>query len=231
MKSTLLNNVKTYSFNSKDELMELVAKEKKMLVAINAHKILHATDQTREIINNNIGYPDGAGAVLALKKKNAPSIKIPGCEIWLDLIQKYQNSKTFYLVGGKEEVIQKVICQLKIDYPTIKIKGFRNGYLDSNTEKILISDIQNTKPDIVFVAMGSPKQELLMQQLQKVNPAIYQGLGGSFDVYTNSVKRAPKIWVDLQLEWLYRWIKEPRLRTKRNLDLFKFYYKLRRNKI
>jgi UDP-N-acetyl-D-mannosaminouronate:lipid I N-acetyl-D-mannosaminouronosyltransferase len=69
-----------------------------------------------------------------------------------------------------------------------------------------------------------------MQEMQKLHPqAIYQGLGGSFDVYTGNVKRAPKLWVNLGLEWAYRWIREPKIRTKRNLLLFEFLLKLKTN--
>ncbi|WP_281612516.1 WecB/TagA/CpsF family glycosyltransferase [Flammeovirga sp. SubArs3] len=218
-----INDVKTYAFESRDQLLEIIDKEKKMLVAINAHKILNATDQTRDIINNNIGYADGVGAVMALKQKGLNSIKIPGCEIWLDLIAKYETSKTFYFVGGKDEVINKVIEQLKEDYPQINIVGYRNGYLKEGDEERLLADIEEKKPDVVFVAQGSPRQELLMMKMQEVHKAIYQGLGGSFDVYTGTVERAPEIWVNMKMEWLYRWIKEPQLRTRRNLELFKFF--------
>ena len=85
----------------------------------------------------------------------------------------------------------------------------------------MITDIKLKKPDIVFVAMGSPKQELLMEEMQEVHPAIYQGLGGSFDVYTGNVKRAPSWWVDHNLEWAYRLIKEP-ARIKRQIHLIRF---------
>ena len=74
---------------------------------------------------------------------------------------------------------------------------------------------------VVFVAMGSPKQELLMEEISMKHPAIYQGLGGSFDVYTGNVKRAPKWWVDHNLEWAYRLVKEPS-RIKRQIHLVRF---------
>ena len=73
----------------------------------------------------------------------------------------------------------------------------------------LIQDIKTLKPDVVFVAMGSPKQELLMEEMQKLHQATYQGLGGSFDVYTGHVERAPQWWVKSNLEWAYRLIKQP----------------------
>jgi len=204
--------------------LSFVNSHKGILVAINAEKILHATEQTRSIINRNIGYCDGFGAVMALHKKGYRDvIKIPGCELWLRIIaMTYQEKKTYYLVGGKQEVIDQTVSKLKVDFPGIQIVNYRNGYIKTDEERLaLITDIKLKKPDIVFVAMGSPKQELLMEEMQEVHPAIYQGLGGSFDVYTGNVKRAPKWWVDHNLEWAYRLIKEP-VRIKRQIHLIRF---------
>ena len=78
--------------------------------------------------------------------------------------------------------------------------------------------------------MGSPKQELLMEQIQKAHPALYQGLGGSFDVYTGNIQRAPKWWIKNNLEWAYRLVKQP-TRIKRQLIYIKFYIYLKLNKL
>ena len=85
----------------------------------------------------------------------------------------------------------------------------------------LIKDITEKRPDVVFVAMGSPKQELLMEEIQHRHKAIFQGLGGSFDVYTGHVERAPKWWVNHNLEFAYRLLKEPK-RIKRQIHLIKY---------
>lgn len=228
-----LNGVKVHPFTSHDELLAYVSQKKGILVAINAEKILHATEQTRSIINRNIGYCDGIGAVMALKKKGYNDvIKIPGCELWLKIISMtYQQGKSFYLVGGKQEVIEQTIEKLKVDFPGIQIANFRNGYIKTEEEKqALIDDIATKKPDVVFVAMGSPKQELLMEEISQRHPAIYQGLGGSFDVYTGNVKRAPKWWVDHNLEWAYRLVKEPS-RIKRQIHLVRFLALVKLGKI
>ena len=228
-----LNGVKVHPFTSHDELLAYVSQKKGILVAINAEKILHATEQTRSIINRNIGYCDGIGAVMALKKRGYNDvIKIPGCELWLKIISMtYQQGKSFYLVGGKQEVIEETTKKLKVDFPGIQIANFRNGYIKTGEEKqALIDDIATKKPDVVFVAMGSPKQELLMEEISQRHPAIYQGLGGSFDVYTGNVKRAPKWWVDHNLEWAYRLVKEPS-RIKRQIHLVRFLALVKLGKI
>ena len=227
MESMLLNGVKTYAPQSRDELITFAMANKSILVAVNAEKILHATESTRAIIGRNVGYPDGTGAVWALQKKGYHNtVKIPGCELWLDIVKNYHNSKTFYIVGGRQEVIEATIAQLQEEFKGIQIVNFRNGYIKTATEqKELIKDIVLKKPDIVFVAMGSPKQELLMEEIQKQHAALYQGLGGSFDVYIGAVKRAPKWWVKNNLEWAYRLINQP-TRIKRQIHLVRFFIRL-----
>ena len=170
---------------------------------------------------------------MALKKKGYKNAaKIPGCELWLKITAAlYDNNKTFYLVGSTQEVIEQTISKLKQEYPGIRFANYRNGYIKSEEEKAaLLADIQSKKPDVVFVAMGSPKQELLMEEMFKVHPAIYQGLGGSFDVYTGQVKRAPKWWVDHNLEFAYRLIKQPS-RIKRQIHLIRFLILVKLGKI
>lgn len=228
MKKESFNGVELFPFTSDKQLLDYVDEHKGILVAINAEKILHATDQTRSIINRNIGYCDGAGAMRALHQRGyIDAIKIPGCELWLKIIGLSYLQKSFYLVGGKQQVIDETVEKLKKEFVGIQIAGYRNGYIKTEEEKVaLIADIAEKKPDVVFVAMGSPKQELLMEEMMQKHKAIYQGLGGSFDVYTGHVLRAPKWWVDHNLEWTYRLIKEPK-RIKRQIYLIKFEWWLR----
>lgn len=223
MNKVNIKGVELYPFTSREQIAEYVNEHPGILVAINAEKILNATDQTRGIINRNIGYCDGVGPQMALKSKGYKDvIKIAGCELWLSIIAQYYKEKTFYLVGAKQEVIEETVAKLKKEYEGINIIGFRNGYLTTDADKkSLIADIAEKKPDVVFVAMGSPKQELLMEEMLQQHKAIYQGLGGSFDVYTGHVKRAPKWWVDHNMEWLYRLLNQPQ-RIKRQLVLIKF---------
>lgn len=232
MDSTKINGINIFNFISRNELIQYVDQEKKSLIAINAEKILHSTDQTRELINKNIGYADGIGAVWALKKKGfKEAVKIPGCELWLDIVRYFYQTKNFYLVGAKEEVINQTIEKLRIDFPGINITGFRNGYIKTEEEQQqLLQTVATLKPDVVFVAMGSPKQEFLMQEMQQLHPAIYQGLGGSFDVYVGNVERAPEWWLKNNLEWAYRLVKQPS-RIKRQIHLVRFLWLLLWNRI
>lgn len=231
MNCKTVNGVRIYAPKTRNQLITYAFNNKSILVAINAEKILHSTPTTRDIINRNLGFPDGVGAIMALNKKGCEDvIKIPGCELWLDIIAQYYTSESFYLVGGKEAVIQQTVSKLKQTYPNIKIVNYRNGYIKTEAEQqTLINDIVAKQPSVVFVAMGSPKQELFMEAVQQQHKALYQGLGGSFDVYTETVQRAPKWWVNNQLEWAYRLIKQPS-RIKRQRHLVRFFINLHLNK-
>lgn len=234
MKTVRINGVGIYPFVSVDELLNYIDGKKSILIAINAGKINRATNDTREIINNGIGYADGRGAQYALRKHGFPdAIIIPGCELWLSIIEKnYKTDKSFYFVGGKEEVIEKTIEKLRSDYPGINILGYRNGYLSENDEEILINEIAEKKPDFVFVAMGSPKQELLMCKMYQKHQAIYQGLGGSFDIYVGNLKRAPEWLRKRGLEGPYRVITDfNKARFNRFVNDFSFMVKVFFNKI
>ena len=232
MESVQLNGVGVYPFRSESELLDYAVRRKGILVAVNAEKILHATPQTRQIINRNIGYCDGAGAVMALRRKGYRDVrKIAGCELWLRITERFHRDRTFYLVGGRTEVIEATVAKLREQYPGIRIAGYRNGYIRNDEEKAaLIDDIAAKRPDIVFVAAGSPRQELLMEEIRARHDAVFQGLGGSFDVYTGRVRRAPRWWVDHNLEFLYRLLRQPK-RITRQISLVKYAYWLMADKL
>lgn len=230
MKSIPLNGILTYPFKSKSEILSFVEDKKAILIAVNAEKIINKNSNLIQIINRNIGYPDGVGAVWALKKKGFNTVKIPGVELWLEIINEYYETKSFYLIGASEDVIQSTVRKLKSEFNGINILGFHNGFLTESSRQTILKDLINKKPDIVFVAMGTPRQEYLMNELLNAHPALYMGLGGSFDVYCGSVSRAPKVFQKLGLEWSYRLIKQPS-RIFRQAILIIFLYKLILNKI
>jgi len=221
MKNSIVNHYKIHAFRDRDQFLGQIKDEHKILVAMNAEKILKDDERLRQIVNRNIGYPDGIGAVMALRQKGLDAVKIPGAEFWLDMIGRFQNEKSFYLVGSSQEVIEETVAKLRREFPDVKIAGYRNGYLKPEDIATLKQDLATLKPDVVFVAQGSPRQEFLMEELMTVHPALYMGLGGSFDVYCGLKKRAPKIFINLGLEWFYRLLKEP-TRIGRQMVLVKF---------
>ena len=212
MEKIKLRNVEVYPFRSADDLIDYADEHKGILVAVNAEKILNANELTLPIINGNIAYCDGSGAVLAAHQKGAPqAVKIAGCELWLKIVERFAGKRSFYIIGGKKAVNDATVERLRHDYPGIDIVGHRDGYLrTANERRALIDDVAASRPDVVFVAMGSPAQEILMSEMLARHKAIYQGLGGSFDVYTGTVKRAPKWMSAWGMEWFYRFLKEPR---------------------
>ena len=152
MERVSLNGVKVYPFTSTDELLAYVSQRKGILVAINAGKIYHATDQLRDLINNNIGYIDGAGALKAVKYKGVKNaIKIPGCELWLNIIErKYKSGCSFYLIGGKQDVIDDTISLLHRQFPGIQIVGYRNGYIKEEEYEPLLMDVASSPYAVIL---------------------------------------------------------------------------------
>ncbi|NAY91636.1 WecB/TagA/CpsF family glycosyltransferase [Muricauda sp. JGD-17] len=221
-----INGKTIYAFTSRLQFLEFLDKlDGGMLIALNAEKLNKNESKLDDLINSNIGYPDGIGAVLALRRKGLKAVKIPGAEFWLDIITRYVESKSFYFIGSTTPVIEQTITKLKLEFPNIKINGYRNGFFEEGDETKLIGNLIASRPDIVFVAMGSPRQELLMSELMEEHPALYMGLGGSFDVYVGLKKRAPKLYQKLGLEWFYRLVKEP-TRISRQTSLLKFLIKI-----
>lgn len=227
-----LNGIVVNGFRSWDELLDYVDGDRRIYVAINAEKIIAAPAEVKDLINRNVGYCDGIGAVKALKRKGLKDVvRLPGCELWLKIIERYHRSWKFYVIGASPEVHEATIEKLRRDYPGINIVCHRDGYIKDDAEReALIADVAAKKPDAVFVAMGSPKQERLMGEMQRRHQAVYVGLGGSYDVYTGAVQRAPKLWQKMNLEFMYRLVRQPS-RWRRQLNYIPFLYKLYAGKL
>ncbi len=226
----LVNGIRIFGFQDKQTLIRYAQSENKILIAVNAEKIYGADQELKGLINSNIGYPDGVGAVWALKQKGIKHVvKIPGVELWLEIVRTNFKDKSFYFIGAREEIIQGTVQKLKKEFPGINLLGYRNGYLSSSEINNLIVDIAAKRPDFVFVAMGSPMQERIMKKMAAEHTAVYVGLGGSFDIYSGKTKRAPQVFIDYKLEWFYRLINEPK-RAYRQIKLIDFAWKMLRKK-
>jgi UDP-N-acetyl-D-mannosaminouronate:lipid I N-acetyl-D-mannosaminouronosyltransferase len=231
MEKAKLGNISCFTFNSRKQFLDYIRDKKLILVAVNAEKIVKDDNKLAEIINTNIGYADGIGAVKALKKKGYKDvIRIPGSEFWLDIVKEFSVEKTFYFIGSTDDVIEETVKKLKSEFNELKILNYHNGFLEEEDKELIINDIKAKKPDVIFVAQGTPRQEYLMAELIKHHKALYMGLGGSFDAYVGKVKRAPKFFQNLGLEWFYRLLQQP-TRIKRQKSLVKFYYKMLMGKL
>ncbi|MFA7637006.1 MAG: WecB/TagA/CpsF family glycosyltransferase [Monoglobales bacterium] len=187
-----------------------------------------------KILNNaHLLTADGIGIIYASKilGDEIPE-RAAGYDVSLKLMEKLTHAgKTLYLFGAAPTVAQRAKEALEAKYPGIKIVGTHDGYFDVAEEKIIIEDINNKKPDVLFVCLGSPKQEKwIFQNKDRLNVKVAMGLGGCLDVYAGNVKRAPDIYIKLGLEWLYRLMKEPK-RFFRMLALPKFMFKVIRHKV
>ncbi len=197
------------------------------LVAINAEKVLTAEDnaEVRTLIDAaEFKYADGISVVRSIRKKypQANVSRVAGADLWEALMARAGAEGTpVFLIGGKPEVLAQTEAKLRQQW-NVNIVGSQDGYFNAEERQALFERIQVSGAKIVTVAMGSPKQEILMRNCRLVHPdALYMGVGGTYDVFTSHVKRAPKIWQKLGLEWLYRLLSQPS-RIGRQLRLLRY---------
>lgn len=167
---------------------------------------------------------DGIGVVYASKiLKNPLPERVAGFDMACSIVDIIaQTGHRLYLFGGKPGVAEQAEKNLKEKYPLINIVGTRNGYFAPEEIDSIIDDINSSRADLVFVCLGAPTQEKwIFNHKHRLNCRVMMGIGGSLDVFAGNVERAPEIWCDLGLEWLYRLIKEPR-RIGRMMALPKF---------
>lgn len=197
------------------------------LVAINAEKMLTAEDnpEVRALINAaEFKYADGISVVRSVRKKfpQARISRVAGADLWEALMARAGKEGTpVFLVGGKPEVLAQTQAKLRAQW-NVNIVGSQDGYFKPEERQALFERIHASGAKIVTVAMGSPKQEILMRDCRLIHPhALYMGVGGTYDVFTGHVKRAPKVWQKLGLEWLYRLVSQPS-RITRQLRLLRY---------
>ena len=189
--------------------------EKRMVVTLNAEHIMISdkNKQLKGILLDKMVtlIPDSISIKFAIRKLINQKIEpFNGIELFVFLLNEAnEQSKSLYLFGASKEVNQKMRLMIKNQYPNIKLLGCEDGYISDFN---LIKDkILKAQPDLIAVALGVPKQELFSYNVYKeIHKGIFIGVGGSFDILTNHIKRAPKWARKLSLEWLYRIVKEPR---------------------
>lgn len=182
------------------------------VVTINPEMIQSAKSRPdfKNIVDNaDLVLPDGVGIKLGLKLKNTNIHRIAGIEFAKNMLQKCADEKIpVALIGAKPHIISHAVKNIEEEIPNIKIVYHHNGYFSD--EQRVISELKRSVPKFVLVAMGSPRQEEFIKNARKELPsALMIGVGGSFDVWSGEVKRAPEIYQKLGLEWLYRTVKEP----------------------
>lgn len=221
-----------------NQLSEVLSdnKKKKLIYTPNSEIVVKAFDSPKfDKILKKADYlvPDGAGLLLASKILKVPfKERVAGYDLMMNLLE-YISDKRFsvYLLGGKSEVIEQAVGKIKSKYFKINISGYHHGYIDQKKEREIINEINKKCPDILMVGMGAPLQESFFNRyFDTLNIKIGLAVGGSFDVISGQVKRAP-IWIQkIYLEWLYRLFQEPH-RIKRMVALPRFVYLVLKEKI
>ncbi|MFV8450448.1 WecB/TagA/CpsF family glycosyltransferase [Vibrio campbellii] len=228
MKTTYISNIPVNCFSGMNEAVDYILNSGrgKTAVAINPEKILTAMrcSKTREVLDKaDIRYLDGIGAVKVAEKKLSTKLeRVPGCELWEELMKaSSQENKSVFLLGASLDVVTQTSSKLKSEFD-VNIVGFADGYFQD--DDIMIKRILSLTPDIVTVAMGSPRQEIFIQKCRDAGvEAFMMGVGGTYNVFVGAVERAPESWCKMNLEWLYRLIKEPS-RIFRQVRLLKFLW-------
>jgi N-acetylglucosaminyldiphosphoundecaprenol N-acetyl-beta-D-mannosaminyltransferase len=155
---------------------------------------------------------DGIGVVMAARLKGIPfKERVPGSELMPKLCEMAaRNGSGVFLFGAKEEANQQAAEKLQQRYPGLNVAGRQNGYVAEDDMPALIDKINASGAKLLFVALGSPRQEQWMNKYKdRLNALVLQGVGGTFDVISGNVKRAPRLWRAAHLEWLYRLLSQP----------------------
>lgn len=209
----LQNGEQTAVFTPNSEIVQACIEEPALYPIINSAEIV---------------CPDGIGVVKAAKILKTPlKGKVAGIEVGERLIAALTDGeKSVFFLGGKPGIAEQAARNLTEKYPGVRIVGTNDGYFakEGAENDAVIDKINASGAEILFVCLGAPAQEKwIFQNRSRLNAVVMLGLGGSLDGYAGVVRRAPKLFIDLGLEWFYRLLREPR-RLKRMMKLPKFYF-------
>lgn len=192
----------------------LEREDKTFVVTANPEIVLHAQDDEEYrsyLAKASYITADGIGVVKAAGMLGEPlPERVTGFDMFMALLTIANEQKySVYLLGAKDEVLQKTIATIHQDFPNVRVVGSHHGYFDWDSNEI-DDEIRSKKPDMVFLALGFPRQEKwIAERLDTFDKGLFMGIGGSFDVLAGEVKRAPVFWQKVHLEWFYRLVKQP----------------------
>lgn len=221
MKTSKLFGYEIYNSDFKDAISEALSlmdgRKTSQIITVNPEMInlSFVNENFAKLLNDaELLLPDGIGIKLALMIMGQKSNRIAGVDFAYNLLQQCEkNSVPVAFVGTTEEILNKAIAQIKTQMPDLKIVYTHNGFFENNED--IYEGLKNAAPSLVLVALGSPKQEFFIAEAKnKLKNGLLIGVGGSFDVWSGEIKRAPVIFQKLGLEWLYRTVTQPK-RLKR----------------
>jgi len=222
MKSYKILSVKVDSLNF-DEILAFISdtvssRKKRQIATVNNEFIVEAQKNIefcRALNSFSLCLPDSAGIVWAVKKLYKDKIdKTPGADLF-DKICRLSCEKGFriFLLGGSKGVASRAKEKMQKKYPSLRVVGTIDGIKvePQESNKDIVDSINQTNADIVFVALGAPKQELwIARNMDKANACILMGIGGTLDFVSGKIKRAPAWIRKINLEWLFRLVIEPK---------------------
>jgi N-acetylglucosaminyldiphosphoundecaprenol N-acetyl-beta-D-mannosaminyltransferase len=173
-----------------------------------------------DVLSSNLILADGVSVVWASRLLGRPlPERVAGIDLMLGMLRRgNQHGYRVYCLGASEDVLAAAVARITADYPRVCLVGHHHGYFTTQEEPGLVAAISDAKPDILLVAMSSPKKErFLARWRDQLNVPVCHGVGGSLDVLAGKVRRAPLIWQRLGFEWLYRVCQEPRRLWRRYL--------------
>lgn len=175
-------------------------------------------------------FADGTGLILASRfLSEEPIKKITGSDMTIKLLE--QNKYSYYLIGAEEHIINQSVINIKKKYPGNEIVGYHNGFFNDSEKLKIIEDMKIKKPQIIFIGMGSPRQDYFIEELSKsLSTGLAIGVGGMFEILSGNKARAPRILQKLGLEWIYRGILDP-ARITRWTFIFPFLMLVLKTKI
>lgn len=183
----------------------------------------HHTLSTADLV-----VPDGTGVVWAARRLKQPvQERVAGFDLMHELFREGERRGwSAYLLGASPEVIEAAHEKLRLQYPGVRFVGFRDGYFTDKEDEQVVAAIREANPDLLFVARSTMNQEPWIEKYHAVlEVPVVMGVGGSFDVVSGKLKRAPAFFRKAGLEWLYRLLQEP-TRLKRMLVLPQFALKV-----
>ena len=224
------------SYDSTEELLRdievsMIDSKTRTIFSVNPEKVMRARKDPLlfEALNNSdFLIPDGIGVVFAIKFLYKKMVtRIAGVDL-MRLLLRNAEKKGYrvYIFGARPDVNKKAIDTIKENFFSLTIAGSSHGYINDDHHESLIDDINSTQPDILFVGLGSPKQEnWIFDHKHLIKVKLCMGIGGSLDVIAGHIKRAPSVLRRLGLEWLYRLLREPS-RFRRQLVLPQFFFEV-----
>ena len=226
--------IQNYNTNIKDLVRKNISKKQKtFIITINSETCMYSKeDETyrKMVLDKNVLLvPDSISIIYVMKKAFKEKIdRYPGIDLLVDILTDLnKKKKSLYLYGSTEKVNNDMVKYINNNFPEIRVVGHKNGYQEDET--IVENEIIKLKPDAIVVALGIPKQEIFINKIyQKLDKGIMIGVGGSFDVLSGNVKRAPILMRKINLEWLYRILKDPKRFNKFYNKNIKFVFSKKR---